>query len=246
MTISSLNIIVPLKNEEKGIDNLIQNLTPILQKIQKKTKISLIDDHSTDQTLKILKKYEQQFNFVKVYENEKKTGVGNAIKYGIEKNESEAVVIFMGDCSDNPNDIVEYVKYLDQGYDCVFGSRFAEGSKLYDYPLIKLILNRIANNFIRLLFLIKYNDVTNAFKAYRKELLINFKPIVSRHFNINAELALKAISRGYKYKVIPISWFNRKKNISKFKIKEMQNRYIFTILYVWIEKVLLQRDLKKD
>jgi len=134
MTISSLNIIVPLKNEEKGIDNLIQNLTPILQKIQKKTKISLIDDHSTDQTLKILKKYEQQFNFVKVYENEKKTGVGNAIKYGIEKNESEAVVIFMGDCSDNPNDIVEYVKYLDQGYDCVFGSRFAEGSKLYDYP----------------------------------------------------------------------------------------------------------------
>ena len=54
MTISSLNIIVPLKNEEKGIDNLIQNLTPILQKIQKKTKISLIDDHSTDQTLKIL------------------------------------------------------------------------------------------------------------------------------------------------------------------------------------------------
>ena len=110
----------------------------------------------------------------------------------------------------------------------------------------KLILNRIANNFIRLLFLIKYNDVTNAFKAYRKEFLINSKPILSKHFNINAELALKAISRDYKYKVIPISWSNRKKNISKFKIKEMKNRYIFTILYVWIEKILLQRDIKKD
>ena len=96
-----------------------------------------------------------------------------------------------------------------------------------------------------MLFLVKYNDVTNAFKAYKKELLENFTPIVSRHFNINVELALKAISRGYKYKVIPISWSNRQKNISKFKIKEMQNRYIFTILYVWIEKILLQRDLKK-
>ena len=96
-----------------------------------------------------------------------------------------------------------------------------------------------------LLFLIKYNDITNAFKAYKKELLLNFNPIVSKHFNINAELALKAISRGYKYKVIPISWSNRKKNISKFKIKEMHNRYIFTIFYVWIEKILLQKDLKK-
>ena len=152
----------------------------------------------------------------------------------------------MGDCSDNPKDIINYADCLDEGFDCVFGSRFIKNSVVKDYPFPKLILNRIANNFIRLLFLIKYNDVTNAFKAYRKDLLVNSKPIDSRHFNINAELALKAISRGYKYKVIPISWSNRKKNISKFKIKEMQNRYIFTILYVWIEKILLQKDFKKD
>ena len=101
-------------------------------------------------------------------------------------------------------------------------------------------------NLIRLLFLIKYNDVTNAFKAYKREPLVDFKPILSEHFNINAELALKAISRGYRYKVIPISWINRKKNISKFKIKEMGNRYVFTILYVWIEKILLRRDIKKN
>ena len=86
-----------------------------------------------------------------------------------------------------------------------------KNSKVVNYPLLKLVLNRIANNFIRLLFLIKYNDITNAFKAYKRELLLNFHPIVSKHFNINAELALKAISRGYKYKVIPISWSNRKK-----------------------------------
>lgn len=246
MTISSLNIIVPLKNEEQGVDNLIQNLTPILQKIEKKIIISLIDDHSTDQTLNILKKYEHQFNFVKVYKNEKNTGVGNAIKYGIEKNESDAIVIFMGDCSDDPNDIVEYVKYLDQGYDCVFGSRFIEGSKLYDYPLIKLILNRLANNFIRFLFLIKYNDITNSFKAYKKRVLDTCHPIISQHFNINAELSLKSINRKFKYKVIPISWTNRKKGVSKFYIKEMRNRYFFTILYVFLEKILLKEDIQKD
>jgi dolichol-phosphate mannosyltransferase len=125
-------------------------------------------------------------------------------------------------------------------------SRFIKGSKVVNYPILKLLLNRIANNFIRLLFLTKYNDVTNAFKAYKKELLINFKPIVSKHFNINAELALKAISRGYNYKIIPISWNNRKKNLSKFKIEEMRNKYLFTVLYVWLEKILLQKNVKKN
>tara|TARA_Y100000590_G_C15544792_1_gene948449 strand:- start:654 stop:1121 length:468 start_codon:yes stop_codon:yes gene_type:complete len=152
----------------------------------------------------------------------------------------------MGDCSDDPNDIIQYVKYLDEGFDCVFGSRFVKGSKLYDYPLIKLILNRFANNFIKILFLIKYNDTTNAFKAYRKKVLDECNPIISQHFNINAELSLKSIIRGYKYKIIPISWTNRKKGISKFRIKEMRNRYFFTILYVFLEKILLKKDINKD
>ena len=188
----------------------------------------------------------ETYKNVHIFKNDYSPGFGNALRFGIEKNNSEAVVFFMGDCSDNPKDIINYVNYLDQGFDCVFGSRFIKNSSVKDYPLIKLAFNRIANNFIRLLFLIKYNDTTNAFKAYRKSLLDDFVPIVSEHFNINAELSLKAISRGYKYKVIPISWTNRKKNTSKFHIKEMQNKYIFTILYVWMEKFLLKKDFKKD
>ena len=244
--IKDLNIIIPLRDEENQIKLTIDLLNKELKNFKKNFIITLIDDHSRDGTWNLLEKIKQENNKIEIFKNEYLPGYGNAVRFGIEKNKSDAVVFFMGDCSDNPKDIISYVDYLDQGFDCVFGSRFIKNSVVEDYPLLKLILNRIANNFIRLLFLIKYNDVTNAFKAYRKDLLIDFKPIVSKHFNINAELALKAISRGYKYKVIPISWSNRKKNISKFKIKEMQNRYIFTILYVWIEKMLLQKDLKKD
>ena len=244
--INNLNIIIPLKNEDQQVEITVDFLSSELKELKKKFIITLIDDYSSDKTWNLLIKLREKYNNVEIYKNEYQPGYGNAVRSGIEKNTCDAVVFFMGDCSDNPKDIKSYVDYLDQGFDCVFGSRFMQNSKVVDYPLLKLVLNRIANNFIRLLFFIKYNDVTNAFKAYKKELLINFKPIVSKHFNINAELALKAISRGYKYKVIPISWFNRKKNISKFKIKEMQNRYIFTIFYVWIEKILLQKDLKKN
>ena len=244
--INNLNIIIPLKNEDQQIEITVDFLISELKELKKKFIITLIDDYSSDKTWNLLIKLREKYNNVEIYKNEYQPGYGNATRLGIEKNKCDDVVFFMGDCSDNPKDIKSYVEYLDQGFDCVFGSRFIKNSKVVDYPALKLILNRIANNFIRLLFFIKYNDVTNAFKAYKKELLINFKPIVSKHFNINAELALKAISRGYKYKVIPISWFNRKKNLSKFKIKEMHNRYIFTILYVWFEKILLQKDLDKD
>ena len=244
--IKDLNIIIPLKNEDEQIETTINLLTDELKDLKKDYTITLIDDHSNDATWNLLTKLREKHNNIEIYKSEYAPGYGNAVRFGIEKNKSDAVIFFMGDCSDNPKDIKIYIEYLDQGYDCVFGSRFMKHSKIVDYPLLKLVLNRIANNFIRLLFLIKYNDITNAFKAYKRELLLNFNPIVSKHFNINAELALKAISRGYKYKVIPISWFNRKKNISKFKIKEMQNRYIFTIFYVWIEKILLQKDLKRD
>jgi len=245
-TIKDLNIIIPLRDEEDQIEITIDFLNKELKDFKKDFKITLIDDHSRDSTWNKLEKIKLKNSKVEIFKNEYNPGYGNAVRFGIEKNQSDAAVFFMGDCSDNPKDIINYADCLDEGFDCVFGSRFIKNSVVKDYPFPKLILNRIANNFIRLLFLIKYNDVTNAFKAYRKDLLVNSKPIVSKHFNINAELALKAISRGYKYKVIPISWSNRKKNISKFKIKEMQNRYIFTILYVWIEKILLQKDFKKD
>lgn len=246
MTIRSVNIIIPLKNEEKGIKNLIEKLTPVLDRIEKKINISFIDDYSSDQTWNILKQYEEKINYVKIYKNENATGFGNALKVGIDKNLDDAIIVFMGDCSDEPNNIIDYIKYLDEGYDCVFGSRFIKGSKLNDYPLVKLIFNRLANNFIRILFFIKYNDITNAFKAYKKKVLDECNPIISQHFNINAELSLKAINRDFKYKVIPISWTNRSVGLSKFNIKEMSNRYFFTILYILLEKILLRKDLYKD
>jgi len=243
--IKDVNILIPVKNEDKQIGITLEHLNNSLQDLNKVFFITLIDDHSNDNTWSLINELKSKYKNIKIYKNEYEPGFGNAIRFGIEKNDCDALIIFMGDCSDDPQDIKNYVHYLDQGFDCVFGSRFIKGSKVTKYPLVKLILNRIANNFIKLLFLTKYNDVTNAFKAYKKELLTEFTPIVSKHFNINAELSLKAISRNYKIKIIPISWVNRKNNISKFLLQEMHNRYIFTIIYVWIEKLLLQKDLKK-
>ena len=118
----------------------------------------------------------------------------------------------MADQSDDINDLINYNNLIcSDDYDAILGSRFMKNSKVKDYPLQKLILNRIFNFFVSLIFLNKYNDYTNAFKIYKKETLLEIMPLISESFNIFLEIPLKIISRNYKYKIISINWMGRKK-----------------------------------
>ena len=172
-------------------------------------------------------------------------GFGRAIVRGLDAMTGDAAVIFMADESDDPRDVVRYWEKLNEGYDCVFGSRFMKGGGTIDYPPIKLFMNRLANAFVRFLFRHGLNDTTNAFKAYRKEVIDGIRPILSPHFNITVELPLKAIVRGYNFAVIPISWRNRRHGVAKLKIREMGSRYLFIVLYVWLEKYFSRGDYQK-
>lgn len=157
--------------------------------------------------------------------------------------EGDVVATVMGDLSDDPRDIVRCFRKIGEGYDCVFGSRFINGSKVKDYPLVKLIINRLANNFIRALFFIKPNDITNAFKLYRTDVIKAIQPLQALYFNITVEIPLKAIVRGFSHVQIPINWYGRKSGVSKLGIKEMGRKYLFTVLYVWLEKILLKDEI---
>lgn len=132
------------------------------------------------------------------------------MRRGLAEFQGDAVAIMMADNSDDPHDLVPGYRKLLEGYDCVFGSRFIEGGKTVDYPLHKLVLDRLANWFIRMIFRLRYSDVTNAFKIYRREVIQGLQPLLSHHFNLTVELPLKAITRGYSYAVIPMRWYNRK------------------------------------
>jgi len=116
------------------------------------------------------------------------------------------------------------------------------GGQVVNYPKHKLVLNRVVNNFIRIIFGFRYNDVTNAFKCYRREVIEGIQPLISPHFNLTVEMPLKAIIRRYSYAVIPTSWTNRKTGLSKLKVQEMGSRYLFIILYLWFEKILSRGD----
>jgi dolichol-phosphate mannosyltransferase len=240
-----LSVVIPAHNEEGCVRETIDHLRAALTADGIPYEILVVNDHSTDGTEDILRDLAAQDPDVRWVQNDKPNGFGYALQTGLEQFEGDAVCIVMADASDDPDDVVAYYRKLEEGYECVFGSRFTRQSRVVDYPRHKLIVNRLANWFINVLFHLGFNDTTNAFKAYRREVIQGVQPILSSHFNITVELPLKAITRGYTYTAVPINWYNRTTGVSKLKIKEMGSRYLFIVLYVWLERMLSRGDYRR-
>ena len=96
-----------------------------------------------------------------------------------------------------------------------------------------------------LTFRYRYDDTTNAFKAYRREVVVGVQPLVSNHFNLTVEMPLKAIVRGYSYAVMPTSWRGRAAGRSKLDLREMGSRYLFIVLLVFLEHHLSRGDYRR-
>jgi dolichol-phosphate mannosyltransferase len=240
-----LSIIIPAHNEEGSIKSTITELHASLQKGNILHEILVVNDNSRDGTESILKSLLTEIPTLTYINNSGPNGFGYAVRFGLERFTGDCVAIMMADMSDSSGDLIEFYHKLNEGYDCVFGTRFSKGGKTYDYPKLKLIINRIANGIVQLAFGMRYNDTTNAFKLYRRETIQGIKPFLSPHFNLTLELPLKAIVRGYSYAVLPNSWTNRKSGESKLKIREMGSRYFFILLYCLIEKFFSRGDFKK-
>lgn len=236
---------MPAYNEEGSIEGTVRAFHKALAGEAIEHEILVVNDNSSDNTEKILIGLEEEIKELRHVENLPPNGFGMAVIKGLEEFKGDYVAIVMADFSDSPKDLIKFYYEIKKGYDCVFGSRFVKGGETFDYPPHKMILNRITNNLIKILFNLKYNDVTNAFKMYRKETIDGLKPFLSKHFNLTVELPLKSIVRGYSYSIIPNKWRNRKAGVAKLKIKEMGSRYFFIILYCLLEKWLSKGDYRK-
>lgn len=240
-----LSIVIPARDEEGCIASTVEHLHVELKLRGVPHEIVVVDDGSSDDTWKILQEVAAGMPGLRPQKNEGLHGFGRAIIHGLDQMQGDAAVIMMADESDDCRDVVRYWQKLNEGYDCVYGSRFMKGGGVIDYPRFKLLVNRLANWFLRVIFRIKLNDTTNAFKAYRKTVIDGCRPLISPHFNLTVELPLKAIVRGYSWAVIPITWRNRRHGEAKLKLKEMGSRYLFICLYIWLEKYFSRGDYRK-
>jgi dolichol-phosphate mannosyltransferase len=240
-----LSVVIPARDEAGCICSTVEHLHLELRLHKVPHEIIVVDDGSRDRTWELLKELQSRLPALVPIQNEGLSGFGRAVSKGLTQTKGDAAVIMMADESDDCRDVVRYWEVLNQGWDCVFGSRFMKGGGVIDYPGFKLVLNRLANLFLKTMFAIRLNDTTNAFKAYRREVIEGCRPLISPHFNLTVELPLKAIVRGYSWTVIPITWRNRRTGVAKLKLREMGSRYLFSCLYVWLEKYFSCGDYRR-
>lgn len=239
-----LSVVIPARDEEGCIAATVEHLDVELRLQGIEHEIVVVDDGSSDGTWAILEELALRLPALRPVQNTGEHGFGRAITFGFDHCSGDAVIVMMADESDDCRDAVRYWELLNEGWDAVFGSRFIRGGGVIDYPKHKLVVNRIANFCLRVLFQIPMNDITNAFKAYRRTALDGCRPFLSPHFNLTVELPLKTIVRGYSWTVTPITWRNRRSGESKLKIKEMGSRYLFIALYCWLEKYFSRGDYR--
>ena len=245
-TLTRYSVIIPARNEEESLPATLRAIYDTFSKENIPHEIVVIDDGSTDRTWAVLQDLKTGIPTLSPVQNPGLHGFGRAIIHGLSHSRGDAVVIMMADASDSPAHALAYWRILnDEGYECAFGSRFIKGGRVVDYPRLKLFINRVANFLVKTAVVIPLNDTTNAFKAYRRTVIDGCRPLLAPHFNLTVEIPLKSIVRGYSWKVIPISWENRKYGKAKLKIQEMGSRYFFICAYVWLEKYFSRGDYRR-
>ena len=242
-----LSVVIPAYNESANLVITLQAFHTTLTHAGIPFELLVVNDNSKDNTEEVLKDLQQRLPYLQYVNNPPPhNGFGFAVRKGLDHFSGDCVAIVMADLSDSPDELLKFYHIMHrEGLDCVFGSRFIKGGKVVDYPWLKLRINRMANNLVRVVFGIRYNDCTNAFKLYHRHTIEGLRPFLAPHFNLTLELSLKAIVRGYSYAVVPNTWTNRKHGSSNLRIREMGSRYFFILLYCLIEKFFSKGDFKK-
>jgi len=241
-----LSVVVPAYNEEKNLTETLASFVGVLREEGIDFEVVVVNDNSRDRTPDVVLELMRAHPEIVLVNNTPPGGFGRAIRAGLANFSGDAVAIVMADRSDDPRDLVRCFRELDKGYDCVFGSRFRPGSRVTSYPPLKLFVNRVVNKALQVMFWVPFNDLSNAFKVYRRSAIEGLGQLHACHFNITIELSLGCVIRDYRISEIPISWSGRTWGVSNLRLREMGRKYLATLLKIWVERLLIADDIRAE
>lgn len=232
-----LSIVIPVYNEGENIKRTIDGIE---KSVRTDHEVLLVYDSPQDTTIPKVKALTNQNKSIKLVKNIFGKGALNAIKTGLIKARSAAVIVTMADCSDDPKSIPLMIKKFNEGFDIVCGSRYSMGGQKIGGPIVKSFLSWFAGLSGRILIGVPTYDLTNSFKLYRKSLLDKINIESQGGFELGMEILLKGYFI-YKAKVteVPATWYDRTEGKSRFKLLAWLPRYFNW--YIW---ALKQRFLK--
>jgi hypothetical protein len=241
-----VSIVVPLHNEEENLKALLAELLPVLSTQKWDFELILVNDNSTDSTGRLIEEAALENPKIKTVHRTTTPGFGNAVKTGMMHATGDVIIPVMGDLSDVPEDIPRLVERIEEGYDVAYGSRFVEAGLVSGYPPLKMLANRAYNHLLRLVFGFRHKDITNAFKAYRREVLeeIGWDNIEATGFDLTVELPLKAHLLGFTSVEVPVRWRGRERGEAKLKLSHNASVYGRRLVRLFFQGNLLSlKDL---
>jgi dolichol-phosphate mannosyltransferase len=209
MVPKKLSIIIPVYNEQASLPEVLKKISKT--KFELKTEIIFINDHSTDKTLKILKKTKY-----KILTHKKNKGKGAALKTGFQKAKGDIIAIQDADLEYDINEINKLIKPILEGEEkVVYGSRFLNSGKK---GKIQFYLgNKFLSFITSLLYNKKITDMETCQKVFLKSVIKNIK-IESNRFDFEPEITSKILKKGINIKEIPVYYNPRTEKQGK-KIK---------------------------
>lgn len=214
-----LSIIIPCYNEQEGIENLHNQLSPVIKNLEKNWNLELIfvDDGSTDRTNELIKKYFGSLDYTKIIKHDKNRNLGASMRTGFESSTGDVIITMDSDCTYDPKDIFKLLELLDENTDIVTASPYHPKGEVKNVPEYRLLLSKSISSIYRILTKSQIHTFTALFRAHKREVIENIK-FKSNNFLATAEILIYALMKGYKVKEHPTTLHVRKFGCSKMKL----------------------------
>lgn len=210
--IKKISVVVPIYNEESNIAELCSQLHQVLDSLHYKFEIILVNDGSTDNSAKVITDMSLIFSELKGIDLAGNYGQTIALRAGFELAKGEVIIAMDGDLQHDPNDIIRFMKKMEEGYDLVGGAK----EKRPD-GWLKSKLSSLAHKLISKLAQVEMSYFGATFKAYRSYLLKHSNLLGDSHRFLGAIVARK----GIKYTEIPITIHPRLYGTSNYKMNKV-------------------------
>ena len=219
-----VDLIIPVYNEGA---NIARALEEIDRKVGLPKRILVVHDFDEDDTVPVVLGLMPTYPGLELVRNRIGRGVVNAIRAGIAATTSEVDVVTMADLSDDVAIIPAMVERIRSGEaDVVCASRYMKGGRQVGGPPLKGFLSRAAGLSLYWLGALPTHDATNAFRAYRRSVLVGI-PIESEGgFAYSLEITAKAHAGGHKIAEVPSTWHDRSAGQSRFKLRAWLPHYL--------------------
>lgn len=232
----NLSIVVPAYNERVNLSQLLERLEAFILLAPCEVEVLIVDDGSTDGTRQRLDAECGQREWLSPVYSRRNRGMGAALKLGTSRAKNPLVAWVMADCSDRLDDLWEMRRRLEAGADLVVASRAADGGSYGDFIGLKARGSRWFSGFARRLLRLPVSDCTNAFRAFRRDLLE--KVILSRDdFAISPEMVMQAHAHHKRIEEVPTVYFYRRQGMSNFAVLRMGLIYLRLALRAFLARL---------